>query len=182
MYAVDAGIKNQDDGEGALAPDDVGVLVAYLESLRPEAGCPEAGTERGNMNTGEVAQNAQPVTLPVPAVPLGTPAVSTPEAVSGAVPAAGGPVLLEGIDINWTQKELTVPVGGTIEMWNAGVLPHNFAIEGYNDEAPVDLPLTGEHIMWTVPADLAPGTYTYYCEIPGHREAGMVGTITITAA
>ncbi|HEY7106535.1 MAG TPA: plastocyanin/azurin family copper-binding protein [Acidimicrobiia bacterium] len=25
-----------------------------------------------------------------------------------------------------------------------------------------------------------PGTYTFYCSIPGHRAAGMVGTITVT--
>ena len=24
-----------------------------------------------------------------------------------------------------------------------------------------------------------PGTYTFYCQIPGHRQAGMQGTITI---
>jgi uncharacterized cupredoxin-like copper-binding protein len=24
-----------------------------------------------------------------------------------------------------------------------------------------------------------PGTYTFYCAIPGHRQAGMVGTITV---
>ena len=27
---------------------------------------------------------------------------------------------------------------------------------------------------------LLPGTYTYYCAVPGHRNAGMVGTITVT--
>lgn len=180
MYAVDAGVKNQGE-PGALAPESVNVLVAYLESLRPEAGCPEAGTENGNMNTDALAANAAPVATPAPVAPAATPVGGTPAAIGGA-PAAGGPVQLEGIDINWTQKELTVPVGGTIDMWNGGVLPHNFAIEGYNDAAPVDLPTTGEHIMWAVPADLAPGTYTFYCEVPGHREAGMVGKITITAA
>jgi plastocyanin len=25
-----------------------------------------------------------------------------------------------------------------------------------------------------------PGTYTFYCDIPGHRDAGMEGTITVT--
>ena len=27
---------------------------------------------------------------------------------------------------------------------------------------------------------LRPGTYVYYCSVPGHRNAGMVGTVTVT--
>lgn len=28
--------------------------------------------------------------------------------------------------------------------------------------------------------NLKPGKYTFYCDIPGHREAGMEGTISVT--
>jgi uncharacterized cupredoxin-like copper-binding protein len=42
------------------------------------------------------------------------------------------------------------------------------------------MPPGGELIEWVVPDDLAPGTYTFYCTVPGHRAAGMEGTITIT--
>jgi uncharacterized cupredoxin-like copper-binding protein len=32
----------------------------------------------------------------------------------------------------------------------------------------------------TVTATLKPGTYTFYCPVPGHEAAGMKGTLTVT--
>jgi uncharacterized cupredoxin-like copper-binding protein len=31
----------------------------------------------------------------------------------------------------------------------------------------------------TVSANLKRGRYTFYCSVPGHREGGMVGTLTV---
>ena len=33
----------------------------------------------------------------------------------------------------------------------------------------------------TLSLNLKPGTYKFYCSVPGHRQAGMEGTLTVTA-
>jgi uncharacterized cupredoxin-like copper-binding protein len=53
-------------------------------------------------------------------------------------------------------------------------LPHNFSI----DELGISVDVAaGEEGEATINA--APGTYEFYCNVPGHREAGMVGTLTV---
>ena len=67
----------------------------------------------------------------------------------------------------------------TLVMSNPTPLEHNVAIEGpggVDEEGPV-VPTDGES---EVEAQLDPGEYTYYCSVPGHREAGMEGTLTVT--
>lgn len=112
------------------------------------------------------------------------PATEAPEAAEQAPTPAGGSdpaaVELSAPGIQWSTNALTVPAGGTINLFNDGSGgPHNFVIEGYNDDAPVDMPI-GETVAYTVPPELAPGEYVYYCAVPGHR-ATMEGTLTIVA-
>jgi plastocyanin len=98
-----------------------------------------------------------------------------------AAPQGGATTVeLEGYDIGWRPETLSVPVGGTIKMFNSGAAQHNFVVEGYNEDAPVDLPVGGEIVEWQVPDDLTLGEYVFYCAVPGHREAGMEGVLTIT--
>jgi len=103
-----------------------------------------------------------------------TPAETTDEG------AAAGPVSLEAQDpFNWSTNELEAAPGQVISITNSGFLEHNFMI----DELSIweTLP-SGEAVQVTLPDDLVPGdTYTYYCSIPGHRESGMEGTLTIVA-
>ena len=58
----------------------------------------------------------------------------------------------------------------TIEHQNGGSAVHTLVI----DEA--DLRLVDDDSQ-TI--DLEPGEYTYYCDVPGHRDAGMEGTLTV---
>jgi plastocyanin len=68
----------------------------------------------------------------------------------------------------------------TFNFRNDGQFPHNIAIDGRQGSIfPNDL-TAGQSATATI--DLAPGTYTFYCPVPGHRERGMVGTLTVAGA
>jgi plastocyanin/mono/diheme cytochrome c family protein len=98
-----------------------------------------------------------------------------------ATPEGGdqeGGVFLEAQDpYNWSETEITVKPGDTIEVVNAGAMEHDFTV----DELSIHEVLTGEAVTITIPEDAEPGTYEFYCSVPGHRESGMVGTLTIEA-
>lgn len=52
---------------------------------------------------------------------------------------------------------------------------HDFVIDELDVHVAAD---RGETATGGVTAD-EPGTYTYYCSVPGHRAAGMEGTMTV---
>ena len=65
----------------------------------------------------------------------------------------------------------------TIEFDNEAAIEHDVAIEQDGEEiAKSDLVSQGAA---EVSADLEPGEYVFYCTVPGHREGGMEGTLTI---
>jgi plastocyanin len=66
----------------------------------------------------------------------------------------------------------------TIDFTNPAPLEHDVAIESEDGEQLADSELIAEGKTSTS-AELAPGTYTFYCTVPGHREAGMEGTLTV---
>jgi uncharacterized cupredoxin-like copper-binding protein len=83
-----------------------------------------------------------------------------------------------GGDLAFTEDSLTAKAGEvTIEMGNPSSLPHAVAIEGNGvDEHGETVQEGGTS---TVSAELEPGTYEFYCPVPGHREGGMVGELTV---
>jgi plastocyanin len=54
---------------------------------------------------------------------------------------------------------------------------HDIAIEGNGVAQKGEVVTKGGTSTFTV--DLKPGTYTFYCSVPGHREGGMQGKLTV---
>ena len=104
------------------------------------------------------------------------------ESSTAAASGSGGTVKIEADpngDLAFTETKIDAPAGqDTIEFANPSTVGHNVEIEDSSGEdvAETDTITDGET---STTADLQPGTYTFYCGIPGHREAGMEGTLTV---
>ncbi|MFP5333019.1 MAG: cupredoxin domain-containing protein [Acidimicrobiia bacterium] len=61
----------------------------------------------------------------------------------------------------------------TLVLVNDGVVEHDFTID---EAGVVVLAQPGETVRQTI--TLSAGTYHVHCSVPGHREAGMEGTLT----
>jgi FtsP/CotA-like multicopper oxidase with cupredoxin domain len=71
----------------------------------------------------------------------------------------------------------SVAKGGSLHVTNDGAVAHNINIEG-SDLKTADLNV-GDDANLDL-STLAPGTYTMFCAITGHREAGMQAELTIS--
>jgi plastocyanin len=97
---------------------------------------------------------------------------------AGGEGGGGGVARWVAIDIAYEEAPQEVPAGTVqVELENRGAIEHTVAIEELDDQKILDA-AAGETDSGTV--DLEPGTYTYYCDITGHRAAGMEGTLTVT--
>ncbi|MGI9016979.1 MAG: plastocyanin/azurin family copper-binding protein [Euzebya sp.] len=81
--------------------------------------------------------------------------------------------------LRYTQfpSELPADQEFVLELQVEGGVPHNVVFEGLNDDQPV-IEANGASTVQQV-LTLPPGTFTYYCSIPGHRAVGMEGTVEV---
>lgn len=105
-----------------------------------------------------------------------------PEQPTATEPAAGEETTLQlaadpDAALRFDKDTLETPAGTiAIELTNESSLPHNVAIEGEGVDEESET-VTKDSTSLTV--TLEPGTYTFYCSVPGHREGGMEGTLTV---
>jgi plastocyanin len=102
----------------------------------------------------------------------------------GAAPAAKGPggtlqLAADPSAIAYDKTELTSKPGKvTIDFTNPAALEHDVAIEAEGGEELAASEVIAEG-KTSATAELAAGTYTFFCTVPGHREAGMEGVLTV---
>lgn len=80
--------------------------------------------------------------------------------------------------LHFNTSSLNAPAGlVSIVLSNPSPLDHNMTLSGNGQNA--QGPTVGTGRTSTVTANLSPGTYSFFCSVPGHRAGGMQGTLTV---
>jgi len=112
-------------------------------------------------DTGALATAIQPK--------VGPPAVAKGGVLSIAADPTGA--------LAYVTNKASAPAGSIkVEMPNKAPIQHNIAIKGPVTGAG---PIVGSGGTSTFTVNLKPGTYTFFCEVPGHEAAGMKGTLVV---
>ncbi len=116
---------------------------------------------------------------------------STSTAASSAAPStpASGGAAAGGVAVaadpsgalKFTKTSLSAKAGKvTIAFANHAPEPHNLTIQQGTNGHIVGATPTFAGGSRTLAVNLKPGTYTFFCSVPGHRAGGMVGTLTVS--
>ena len=92
------------------------------------------------------------------------------------------PITLVMTEMMFTPSSFSVPVGAkvVVTLENHGVVTHDFTIDDVGGGQKVQKAVpAGQTAQVTFLAPTQPGQLTFYCSQPGHRQAGMQGTISV---
>ncbi len=123
------------------------------------------------------AETAPASTSSAPTATTGTPAPpSSPAAKATRLALAADP----GGQLAYDTKTLSAKAGVvSIVMANMSPVEHDVTVaEGSKVLGATPIFVGGSK---TLTLKLKPGKYTFYCSVPGHRQAGMEGTLTVTS-
>jgi plastocyanin len=163
--------------------------VVHGQILQPNRGAqndPETGKPLpvmpANIVTGEDAQDVAAYVAYAAARPgedtgrLADAGGGKPE---GTAEAKGGTLSIPvGVGLTYKFADAEAPAGRlTIESVNDQSTDHNIAVDGGGVDEKGDVVANGG--TSSIQVDLKPGEYSFYCSVPGHREGGMEGKLTI---
>ena len=100
---------------------------------------------------------------------------------SSPAPAGGRIIAIDAAEFAYTPNKFDAKVGEklTLKVTNKGTLDHSFVIAGADGTviSRVDVKLGSLASLDFTPSQA--GTYQFYCDVPGHKESGMTGTINV---
>lgn len=140
------------------------------------------GSSTSKSTSGQSSASTAASTSATQASPAGTsgmPATSTAGSSTGS-----GSTVSDSADpsgqLRFTASTLSAKAGTlTVHFTNGSPLPHNFTLASSSGTVLGASP-TFSGGSRTLTVKLAPGTYVFYCTVPGHRQAGMQGTLKVT--
>jgi plastocyanin len=107
-----------------------------------------------------------------------SPAAAPASTASGAGTTLSVAANPEG-QLKFDTSSLTAKAGSvSISFANKATLPHNLTIASASG-AVAGATATFQGGTKILALNLKPGTYKFYCSVPGHRAAGMEGTLTV---
>jgi len=157
------------------APSATSESTAPTESTSA-ASTPTASTRAKTTPAKKTPAKKTPAKKETPKATTGTPAPpSSPAAVATTLKLAANPTG----QLAYTTKSLSAKAGKvTVDFSNASPVEHDVAIAQGSTVAGQTPVFTGGSKTLTI--TLKPGSYTFYCTVPGHRAAGMEGTLTVS--
>jgi plastocyanin len=167
-------------GERAVIAITVVLVLAAASMAVATSGTPasSAATSAASAPTGAAVSTPAPAgtTTTQPAASTGAPAPASSQAGAGSsLKLTANP---SGA-LSYSTKQLSARAGRvTITMTNMSPLEHNVTVA--QGSTVVGATPTFRGGARTLTLNLKPGTYTFYCSVPGHRQGGMEGTLTVS--
>jgi plastocyanin len=163
-------MKSSSNPRGSMRSLSLLTLVLGLFAL---AGC-------GSSSSGTTASTGSTASTPATTATTTTTA-STPTSSSSSTAPSGALSVIANPEgqLAFNTKSLTANAGKvSIDFTNMSPLDHNLTVESSAHKVLGATP-TFQGATKVLTLELEPGTYKFFCSVPGHREAGMEGTLTV---
>jgi plastocyanin len=152
-------------GERVVIAISVVLVLAAVSSAVITAGVP-AKAGAAARPSAQSSATGEPAKAPAARAPAG--------AGVSALKLAANP----GGQLSYDAKQLRAKAGRvTIAFANSSPLEHNVTVARGSAVLGASATFTGGTRTLTV--NLKPGTYAFYCSVPGHRQAGMEGILSV---
>lgn len=147
-------------------------LLALAAGIVALAGC---GSSKETTSSAASTPAASTPATTSASTPTSSTTATSPAPASGSLSLAANP---EG-QLKYSTSTLTANAGKvSIDFANMSPLEHNVTLES-SSHAVVGATPTFKGESKTLTVTLKPGTYKFYCSVPGHRMAGMEGTLVV---